>query len=142
LSNQTEEIYAKILCETSGQVPIQSKFAIADQNKVWLKIVSNPLFKNILILIKGAGDLASGVAYRLKRSGFPLIMTELPAPLLVRRTVAFGEAVYNAETTVEGITARNVGTLKEASGSHSRGSIKTTGRDRCNYGQSQYRNDH
>ncbi|NJN97885.1 MAG: hypothetical protein HC875_29315 [Anaerolineales bacterium] len=36
--------------------------------------------KNILILIKGAGDLASGAAYRLKRSGFPLIMTELPAP--------------------------------------------------------------
>lgn len=67
-------------------------------------------FKNILILIKGAGDLASGVAYRLKRSGFPLIMTELPAPTLVRRTVSFGEAVYNNETWVEGIVARQVDT--------------------------------
>jgi len=47
----------------------------------------NPKFKNALILIKGAGDMASGVAYRLKRAGFPLIMTELPAPLMVRRAV-------------------------------------------------------
>lgn len=71
-------------------------------------------FKNILILIKGAGDLASGAAYRLKRSGFPLIMTELPAPTLVRRTVSFGEAVYSGETEVEGIAARRVETLPAA----------------------------
>jgi xanthine dehydrogenase accessory factor len=41
-------------------------------------------------------------------------MTELPAPLLVRRTVCFGEAVYSGETTVEGITARRVDTPEEA----------------------------
>jgi xanthine dehydrogenase accessory factor len=68
----------------------------------------NQLFQNTLILIKGAGDLASGVAYRLKRSGFALVMIELPAPLLVRRTVCFGEAVYAGQTTVEGLTARRV----------------------------------
>jgi xanthine dehydrogenase accessory factor len=59
-----------------------------------------------LVLIRGAGDLASGVAARLHRSGFPVVMTELPAPLLVRRTVCFGEAVWDGATTVEGITAR------------------------------------
>lgn len=74
----------------------------------------NPNFQHILVLIKGAGDLASGVAYRLKRSGFPLVMTELPTPLLVRRAVAFGNAVYTGETTVECITARRVNTLAEA----------------------------
>jgi len=74
----------------------------------------NPNFQHILVLIKGAGDLASGVAYRLKRSGFPLIMTELPVPLLVRRAVAFGNAVYTGETAVEGITARRVNTPAEA----------------------------
>jgi len=74
----------------------------------------NLLFKDTLVLIKGAGDLASGVAYRLKRAGFALIMTELPAPLLVRRTVCFGEAVYSGETTVEGIVARQVDMLEEA----------------------------
>ena len=71
-------------------------------------------FQHALVLIKGAGDLASGVAYRLKRSGFPLMMTELPAPLLVRRAVAFGNAVYTGETTVEGIIAQRVETLAEA----------------------------
>ncbi len=76
--------------------------------------MSNNPFLSTLILIKGAGDLASGVAYRLKRSGFPLVMTELPTPLLVRRTVCFGEAVYTGETTVEGMTARRVDSLEEA----------------------------
>ncbi len=58
--------------------------------------------------------MASGVAYRLKRSGFPLLMTELPTPLFVRRSVCFGEAVYRNEITIEGITARRVETLAEA----------------------------
>ncbi len=71
-------------------------------------------FKNTLVIIKGAGDLASGVAYRLKRSGFALIMTELPAPLLVRRTVCFGEAVYTGETSVEGLVAHRVDTPEAA----------------------------
>lgn len=63
------------------------------------------LFSDTLVLIKGAGDLASGVAYRLHRSGFPIVMTELPTPTMVRRAVSFGQAVYEGETTVEGITA-------------------------------------
>jgi xanthine dehydrogenase accessory factor len=61
-----------------------------------------------LVVIKGAGDLASGVAARLYRCRFPVIMTELPNPLMVRRTVAFGEAVYENEVTVEGIRACRV----------------------------------
>jgi xanthine dehydrogenase accessory factor len=61
-----------------------------------------------LVLIKGAGDLATGVAARLHRCGFPVAMTELRHPLMVRRTVAFGEAVYEGEVAVEGIVARRV----------------------------------
>ena len=61
-----------------------------------------------LVLIKGAGDLATGVAARLYRCGFPIVMTELPRPLMVRRTVSFGEAVYETEVVVEGIRARRV----------------------------------
>ena len=70
--------------------------------------------RRVLVLIKGAGDLASGIAYRLKRSGFSLVMTELPTPILVRRTVCFGDAVYTGQTTVEGLTARRVETMEEA----------------------------
>jgi xanthine dehydrogenase accessory factor len=71
------------------------------------------LFSDTLVLIKGAGDLATGVAYRLFRSGFPVLMTELPEPLMVRRTVSFGQAVYDGETTVEEVTARRVEDSRE-----------------------------
>jgi xanthine dehydrogenase accessory factor len=58
------------------------------------------------VLIKGAGDLATGVAARLYRCGFVVVMTERPNPLMVRRTVSFGEAVYAGQVAVEGIVAR------------------------------------
>ncbi len=64
------------------------------------------LFPDTLVILKGAGDLASGVAYRLYRSGFPTLLTELAAPLMVRCAVSFGQAVYDGATTVEGVTAR------------------------------------
>ncbi|MDD4335237.1 MAG: selenium-dependent molybdenum cofactor biosynthesis protein YqeB [Desulfotomaculaceae bacterium] len=58
-----------------------------------------------LVVIKGAGDLATGCAWRLIKSGFGVIMTELPQPLVVRRMVAFAEAVYAGSIRVEGIEA-------------------------------------
>ena len=58
-----------------------------------------------LILIRGGGDLATGVAVRLFRSRLKLVVTELEQPLAVRRAVAFSEAIYEGECTVEGITA-------------------------------------
>lgn len=67
-----------------------------------------------LILIRGAGDLASGVAWRLHQCGFPVVMTELAEPLVVRRTVAFAEAVFAGETFVQGTLARRAATVAEA----------------------------
>jgi xanthine dehydrogenase accessory factor len=61
-----------------------------------------------LIVLRGGGDLASGVALRLHRVGFPVLITELSEPLTVRRTVSFAEAVYAGTYTVEGVTARLV----------------------------------
>ena len=61
-----------------------------------------------IILIRGGGDLATGVAIRLIRSGLRVVVTELAKPLAVRRTVSFAEAVYSGEITVEGYTARRV----------------------------------
>jgi xanthine dehydrogenase accessory factor len=61
-----------------------------------------------IVLIRGGGDLASGVALRLYRAGLGVVITELPRPLAVRRTVAFAEAVYENQVTVEGVTARAV----------------------------------
>ena len=58
-----------------------------------------------LALVKGAGDLATGVALRLRRAGFDVVMTEQVRPTGVRRTVAVAEAGDEGQATVEGVTA-------------------------------------
>ena len=58
------------------------------------------MFSKKKVIIKGAGDLATGVAERLWRSGFPVIMTEIDRPLTVRRTVSLSEAIYEGKTEV------------------------------------------
>ncbi len=57
------------------------------------------------MIIKGAGDLATGVAHRLWQSGFDVVMLELPRPLVVRRLAAFATAVYAGTARVEGVRA-------------------------------------
>lgn len=61
--------------------------------------------RDLLALVRGAGDIATGVALRLHRSGFAVVMTELAQPTVERRAVAFAEAVYDGHTVVEGVTA-------------------------------------
>jgi xanthine dehydrogenase accessory factor len=63
---------------------------------------------SFIILLRGGGDLASGVALRLHRAGLRVAISELPRPLAVRRLVSFAEAAFSGETVVEGITARRV----------------------------------
>lgn len=58
------------------------------------------------IWIRGAGDLATGIALRLYRSGFDIVMSDIAVPTTVRRTVAFSPAVYAGEASVEGITGK------------------------------------
>ena len=63
---------------------------------------SEARIRETLVAIKGAGDLASGVIHRLVRAGFPVMATELAQPTVVRRTVAFAEAVVQETMSVEG----------------------------------------
>jgi xanthine dehydrogenase accessory factor len=63
---------------------------------------------SVLVLVRGGGDLATGVALRLYRAGLKVVITELAQPLAVRRAVSFAEAVYEGQHTVEGVTARLV----------------------------------
>jgi xanthine dehydrogenase accessory factor len=60
---------------------------------------------SVKVLVRGGGDLASGVAWRLHQSGFKVVITEIHEPLAVRRKVAFCEAVYDGESVVEGVKA-------------------------------------
>lgn len=76
-----------------------------------------------LVIIKGGGDLASGVAHRLHQAGFPILITELPQPLVVRRTVAFATAMQAGSVAVEGVTARRIESLSQAETVLARGEI-------------------
>lgn len=67
----------------------------------------------MIVLIKGAGDLATGIAYRLKKSGFDVVMTEINNPTTVRRTVAFSQAIFDDEIEIEGIKGVKVNNINE-----------------------------
>lgn len=68
----------------------------------------------MLVVIRGAGDLASGIALRLIHSGIQVVMTDLALPLAIRRTVAFCEALRFGEVTVEDVTAVRAADAAEA----------------------------
>jgi xanthine dehydrogenase accessory factor len=59
-----------------------------------------------LCIIRGGGDLATGVAWRLTRAGLAVVVTELPQPLTVRRTVALSTAVTEGSVDIEGMLGR------------------------------------
>lgn len=68
-----------------------------------------------LILVRGGGDLATGVIHRLHSAGFPVLVLEIPQPAAIRRQVSVSEAVYQGTATVEGMTARLIPDLSHLS---------------------------
>lgn len=76
-----------------------------------------------MIVIKGAGDLASGVAVRLTHCGYQIVMTDLPHPTSIRRTVCFSDAILKGAFTVEDVTAEYANTIDEIETIHKKGHI-------------------
>ncbi len=68
------------------------------------------------VLIKGAGDLATGIACRLHRCGYEILMTDIAVPTAVRRTVAFSRAIYEGKAEVEGIMSVYAGSISAGDG--------------------------
>ncbi|MCZ6548281.1 MAG: selenium-dependent molybdenum cofactor biosynthesis protein YqeB [Deltaproteobacteria bacterium] len=73
-------------------------------------------FYNLKILVRGGGEMASGIAHRLHRCHMRVLITEVPVPTTVRRPVAFADAVYRGSHTVEGIQAVRVHSFTEVTG--------------------------
>jgi xanthine dehydrogenase accessory factor len=65
-------------------------------------------------IVKGAGDLGSGVAWRLFRIGFRVICIDIPKPTVIRRSVAFGSALYDGRITVDGVQCERIQVADEA----------------------------
>ena len=67
-----------------------------------------------LVIVRGGGDLATGTIYKLKKSGFPVLILEVALPSAIRRNVAFCEAVYQGTQTVEDMTCYLAESLEQA----------------------------
>jgi len=68
---------------------------------------------DLKVLVKGGGEIASGVAHKLVCSHLKVCLTELPNPKAIRREVAFSDAVYDGEKEVEGLVARLISSPEE-----------------------------
>ena len=73
----------------------------------FMKESADGIFNN-LIIIRGAGDLATAVAIRLHNSGFRVICLETDKPTVIRRTVSFAQAVFDGKACVENVCAQLV----------------------------------
>lgn len=69
--------------------------------------------KDDLIVVRGGGDLATGVIHCLHTCGFRVVVLEVEQPTTIRRLAAFSEAMYDGEATVENVTARKVESMTE-----------------------------
>ena len=76
------------------------------------------------LLVRGGGDLASGVIHRLYKCGYQVLVLECRKPSAIRRKVSFGEAVFDGISSVEGVTGRLIEDVSECQ--------KVGCTDRCN----------
>jgi len=76
-----------------------------------------------IVVIRGGGDLASGVAVCLHQAGYGVVVTELPQPLVVRRKVSFAEAVYEGNCEVEGVVGRKANSVEQALATLAEGNV-------------------
>lgn len=68
---------------------------------------------NDIVVIRGGGDVATGIAHRLHRSGFKILILEIENPTMVRRTVSFGSSIFSGEAVVEGVKSIRVYNTKD-----------------------------
>lgn len=73
-------------------------------------------FDKDIVLLRGGGDIATGIAYVLYNAGFKIIITEKNKPSAIRRTVAFSDAIYNGKQVVGNITCIKANNIDEAIG--------------------------
>ena len=64
--------------------------------------------QNNILVVRGGGDLASGVIHRLYRCGYRVLILESARPSAIRREVSFCEAVYDGEAFVEGVLSHRI----------------------------------
>lgn len=87
--------------------------------------------KQQLIVVRGAGDIATGTIHKLHRCGYPLLVLETGFPSAIRRCVAFSEAIYDGRWEVEGVACVRTPDYKEACSVMSQGDVPVLIDEKC-----------
>lgn len=103
--------------DIGGEEPVEVALSIAGE--VLAKYNNRPSgfrssFRNNLVIVRGAGDLATGTIIRLRNAGYDVIALEIEKPTVIRRTVSFADALFEGECTVEGVRAVKAKDINDA----------------------------
>nr|WP_321298683.1 selenium-dependent molybdenum cofactor biosynthesis protein YqeB [uncultured Sphaerochaeta sp.] len=112
-----ETLFCPIGLDLGSETPQEIAISVLSEvMKVFNKRSGNSLRNQAsrLVVVRGGGDLATGVIIRLHRAGYRVIVLEIDKPSVIRRTVSFAEAMFSGEITVEGVTAKRVESVKQA----------------------------
>lgn len=116
-SDALQKLYCPIGLDLGSETPQEIAVSvIAEVMKVFHHSSGSSL-KNLgkkVVLVRGGGDLATGVILRLHRSGYRVIVLETEQPTVIRTTVSLAQAMYSGTVEVEGIQARLCFSVKEA----------------------------
>jgi xanthine dehydrogenase accessory factor len=110
------KFYAPVGLDIGGESPEETALSIVSEiEKVMHHESGNSLRdENRLIIVRGAGDLATGTIIRLAHAGYPVLALETGTPTVIRRTVSLAEAMFSGVATVEDVTAKRIASSDEA----------------------------
>lgn len=105
---QKKSVYAPLGLDIGAETPEEIAISVAAEIMAAASgTAGESLSRRIrrTVLVRGAGDLATGVIIKLYNAGYDVLATDLEKPTQIRRTVSFAEALYSGECTVEGVRA-------------------------------------
>ncbi len=108
-SEEVAALRSPVGIDIGAETPLEIAISVLSEIlAVMTKSTGKPLSQKFadLVVVRGGGDLATGVAHSLFRAGFSVVVLEQEKPTVIRRTVSFADAIFSGVTTVEGITAR------------------------------------
>ncbi len=94
-------------------IPTDNEYIDIDTMDDYIKVNWGDYMKGEVVIVKGGGDIATGVIQKLHRTGFRVLVLEIEKPTSIRRAVCFSEAVYNGKMEVEGISSVLVKNIQE-----------------------------
>jgi len=115
--NQKDRLFCPIGLDIGTETPSEIALSVLAQimkekNKRTGKALRD--FAKNLVVVRGGGDLATGVIMRLVRAGLPVVVLETEKPTVIRTTVSFAQAMYGGATKIEGMLAKRCNDVEEA----------------------------